>query len=291
MYKIILTMLLVPFSLLGALNVAVSYPYIGAVTKKIGGDRVSVAVLAPGNWDPHFVVPRPSLIATLRRADALIMNGAELEVGWLPALKERANNTRLMDGGTLELSRHVTLIEIPEDTSRAGGDVHAQGNPHFHLDPRNILPIADAVAAFLSDRDPGHAAIYRDNLENFKAVWRTNLKRWDKAMQEAQSRKVVQYHGIFNYFLHAYLIESVGTIEPLPGIPPSTKHTMALIGIIEKEHVCCILHDVYHPTKVAEFITNRSGITLLTLPHDVGALDSASSLEALYDTLVKAVAP
>ena len=290
MKKIIFALLLLPLSLLAQLNVAVAYPYIGAVTEKIGGGHVAVKVLAPGNWDPHFVVPRPSLIAKLRTADALIMNGGELEIGWLPALVKRANNAKIAGSGTLDLSRHVTLIDVPKEVSRARGDVHPAGNPHFHLDPHNILPIAEAVAAFLAEKDPANAAHYARNLKSFEAAWNERLARWDETMRAAAGKKVVQYHGIFNYFLRAYGIESVGTIEPLPGVPPSTKHTVELIDAIRLEGACCILHDVYHPTKTAEFISGKTGIPVITLPHDIGALDSVTSLEAFYGFLVKAVA-
>jgi zinc/manganese transport system substrate-binding protein len=289
MKRILLAAMLLPLSLLAELKIAVAYPYIGAVTEEIGGEHVAVKVLAPGSWDPHFVVPRPSLIARLRTADGLIMNGGELEIGWLPALVKRANNAGIGGSGTLDLSRHVTLIEVPKTVSRAQGDVHPAGNPHFHLDPHNILPVASAIAAFLSEKDPANAAAYAQNLATFEAAWNKRLTAWDKAMETAKGKKVVQYHGIFNYFLRAYGIESVGTIEPLPGIPPSTKHTVALMKTIKAEGACCILHDVYHPTKTAEFIAAKTGIPVITLPHDIGALDSVTSLEAFYGFLVKAV--
>lgn len=289
MKKIILAALLLPFTLLADLKVAAAYPYIGELAKKIGGDHVSVTVLAPGSWDPHFVVPRPSLIAKLRRADAMIINGGELEIGWLPPLVDRANNAKIRGNGTLELTRCVTLIDVPAEVSRAGGDVHPGGNPHFHLDPHNILAAASAVSEFLAQKDPSNAAAYAENLKQFTQTWKKNLERWNTAMQSAKGRRVVQYHGIFDYFLRAYGIESIGTIEPLPGIPPSTKHTMELIGMIKTEKPCCILHDVYHPTKTAEFIASKTDIALHVVPHDIEATDEATDLVHLYDALVEAV--
>ncbi len=127
-------------ALLAQINVSVSYPYIGAITKSIGGEHIKVNVLAKGSWDPHFVVPKPSLIAKLRNSDALIINGGQLEIGWIPALLKRANNRKLNPSSSsfLELSSHINMIHKVEDVSRAGGDVHPDGNPHFHLDPMNI---------------------------------------------------------------------------------------------------------------------------------------------------------
>ena len=289
MKTIIFALALLPLSLLADLKVAVAYPYIGAVTQKVGGEHVTVKVLAPGSWDPHFVVPRPSLIAKLRTADALIKNGGELEIGWLPALVSRANNSKITLSGTLDLSRHIDMIEISKEVSRAGGDVHPDGNPHFHLDPNNMLPIASAIAGFLSLKDPENAGTYAANLAAFKTAWENNLAKWSEAMKAAKGTKVVQYHGVFNYFLRAYALVSVGTIEPLPGIAPSMKHTMKLIDTIKAENVCCILHDVYHPAKTAEFISGKTAVPVIILPHDIGALDSVTSLETFYDYLIKAV--
>lgn len=291
MKSIFLAFLLLPLSLFAELKVAAAYPYIGELTEKIGGDHVSVNVLAPGSWDPHFVVPRPSLIAKLRRADALIINGGELEIGWLPALVDRANNANIRGNGRLELAQYMTLIQIPNQISRANGDIHPGGNPHFHLDPNNILIAASTIATFLSQRDPDHATDYAANLERFSKQWRGNMERWKQAMASAAGKKVVQYHNIFNYFLRAYNIQNIGNIEPLPGIPPSTKHTLQLIQNMKQEHPYCILHDVYHPVKTGEFIASKTGVPLKVMPHDVDADERATDLKHLFDTLVGTFAP
>lgn len=270
------------------LSVAVSYPYIASITKTIGGDKVSVESLAQGNWDPHFVVPKPSLVSRLRTADVIIINGADLEIGWLPPLLNRASNTNLSNPlNVLDLSKKVTLIDIPTDISRAGGDVHADGNPHFHLDPRNIPILAEAVTLFLSQKDPSNAALYRNNLTAFKTVWNTNLKRWDSAMAPLRGKSVIQYHPVFNYFLKAYGLKSAATIEPLAGIPPSSAHTIKLIEIIKSEKPLCIMHDVYHPTKTGEFLHDKTGVKLTMMPHDVGSLETIETITAIFDALTE----
>jgi len=154
----LLFIFLLPISLLAHLNIAVSYPYIGALTRAVGGDHVTTVVLAKGNWDPHFVVPRPSLIAKMRRADALIMNGAQLEIGWLPPLIRRANNPKvnLNAPSFLNLAQGIELINKPDKVDRSQGDVHPAGNPHFHLDPHNIPLLATRIANFLSSIDAEH---------------------------------------------------------------------------------------------------------------------------------------
>jgi len=284
-----LLFLLFPFALFAQLNVAVAYPYIGAVTEKIGKEHINVNILAPGSWDPHFVVPRPSLIAKMRSADALIINGGQLEIGWLPALIQRSNNPNVQPGsnGFLDLSMHVKLLHEHEEVSRAGGDVHPEGNPHFHLAPANILLIAAAVAEHLGTLDPKNTAAYQSNLKTFEQEWQQHMQRWGKALEKAKDIKVIQYHNLFAYFLETYGIESIGAIEPLPGIPPSSKHTMELIELIEREKPYCILHDVYHATKTAEFISRKTGIEVATIPHDIGSLDSVETLTDLFDFLVE----
>lgn len=272
------------------LTVAVSYPYIASLTQSIGGDNVRVETLAQGNWDPHFVIPRPSLITKVRDADLLITNGADLEIGWLPPLLNRAANERLnQKSNLLELSKKVTLIDVPSDISRAGGDVHSEGNPHFHLDPRNIPLLADAVTIFLSQKDPSHATQYRQNLTLFKQQWSTHLKRWENQMAALRGEEIIQYHPVFNYFLRTYGLKTIGTIEPLAGIPPSSAHTMKLITLMKEKKPYMIMHDVYHPTKTGEFIADKSGVKLVLLPHDVGATSRADNLVSLFDTLIQAM--
>jgi zinc/manganese transport system substrate-binding protein len=288
--RIFLLAALFALSLAGKVNVVAAYPYIKAMTERIGGEHVEVTVLAQGNWDPHFVVPRPSLITSVRKADALIINGAQLEIGWIPPLINRAGNRKITEGGFLDLSRHVDLIDIPDYVTRSKGDVHPDGNPHFHLDPYNIAKLSKVISEFLSHLDPDNAGTYRANYKVFSAHWDKKLAEWKVLMREARGKEVIQYHTVFNYFLMRYGIATIGTIEPLPGISPSSRHTMELITAAKEYKPSAILHDVYHPTKTGEFISAKSGVPLIVVPHDIGALDSVDSLEAMFDHLVKAIA-
>jgi zinc/manganese transport system substrate-binding protein len=287
--KNILILFLLPLSLFAHLNIAVSYPYIGAITKAIGSDHVNTIVLAQGNWDPHFIIPRPSLISKLRSADALIMNGGQLEIGWLPPLIKRANNPKVTaDARTfLNLSQQLELIQKPSSVDRAQGDVHPEGNPHFHLDPKNILILAHSISAFMRRIDSEHEQIYAANLERFEQEWRGHLARWEKRMAPKKGMKVIQFHDNLAYFNQAYGLQTIGTIEPLPGIPPSSRHTMELIELIGAEKPCCIFHDVYHSTKTAEYISTKTGIPVVLMPHDIDALESIDSLVGLFDHLTQ----
>jgi zinc/manganese transport system substrate-binding protein len=285
--KPLLMLLLLPLSLFAHLNIVVSYPYIGAITKAIGKDHVDTIVLAQGNWDPHFIVPRPSLISKLRSADALIMNGGQLEIGWLPPLIKRANNPKTIPSAPtfLDLSRHISFLQKPKSLDRAQGDVHPDGNPHFHLNPNNILILAQTIATFLSSIDSEHQAIYATNLKQFEQDWRAHLTQWQKNMASKKGMKVIQFHDNLAYFNQAYGLENIGTLEPLPGIPPSSRHTMEIIERIKRQKPYCIFHDVYHSTKTAQYISDKTGIPVILMPHDIGALESIDSLVALFDYL------
>jgi len=283
--------LLLPLSLFAHMKIAVSYPYIGAITKAIAKEHVDIIVLAKGNWDPHFVVPRPSLIAKLRRSDALIMNGAQLEIGWLPPLIRRSSNRAVVPGQPtfLNLSHQVELIQKPKSVDRSLGDVHPDGNPHFHLDPKNILILAQVITGFLNQLDHEHKDIYEKNLQAFADMWEKHLEKWEKRMAHKKGMKVIQFHDNLAYFNAAYGLQNIGTIEPLPGISPSSRHTLKLLKIIKDQKPCCILHDVYHSTKTAEYLVKKTGIKLVLMPHDIGALESVHSLVDLFDYLTKAV--
>lgn len=286
-----LLLLLLPLSLFAQLNIAVSYPYIGALTKSIGGENINTVVLAKGNWDPHFIVPRPSLISKVRNADGLIMNGGQLEIGWLPPLIKRAANPKTKVNATtfLNLSQHVALINKPNSVSRSGGDLHPDGNPHFHLDPNNILILADVIKNYLSSMDSENIELYEKNYEKFVQMFKEKIDMWKEKMLSKKGLKVIQYHNVLAYFTKAYGLETIGTIEPLPGIPASSRHTFGLIELIKNEKAACILHDVYHSTKTAEYLSSKTGIPIILMPHDIKALDDMEDLVSLFDYLTSAI--
>jgi zinc/manganese transport system substrate-binding protein len=275
-------------SLFAKLQVVAAYPYIEQLTKEIAKEKVEVTLLSQGNWDPHFVVPKPSLIGGLRDSDLLILNGASLEIGWLPPLIQRANNSKIQKGaeGYLDLSEYIKLKDIPKHIDRSMGHVHEEGNPHFILDPHNIINLAEVIMLKLSMLDRENYPFYKKNFEAFKAHWIKKLKRYDAKMRKCEGMKVVQYHELFNYFLYRYKIKSLGNLEPIPGVKPNSKHTLELIDMIGQNGVKLILQDVYHEDKTASFIASKSGAKAVKLPHDVGALKGTQTLDRFYDTLV-----
>ena len=287
--KFLLLFLLSLSSLFATLNVQTTYTTVTEIVKKVGGEHVRVNTLASAHYDPHFIVPKPSLISKLRRADVLVMNGAGLELGWLPPLLKGAHNGKIRPGakGFIDISNAINLIDKPVAVSRAFGDVHAQGNPHYMLDPYNVLPVAKLISEKLSINDPSNASDYAINLVKFEKEWSSYLEKLDAKMSTCRDKKVLQYHELFNYFLNRYGFKSFGNIEPLPGVSPSSKHTVELIKVMKDNNIKKIVHDVYHSQKTGKFIASKTGAKVLVLPHDVNSVDEADTLENFYSFIAE----
>jgi zinc/manganese transport system substrate-binding protein len=271
------------------LHVAASYPYIGDLVEKIGKGNVRVWALARGDYNPHVIIPRPSFIAHVRLADLLVISGAQLEIGWMPPILRQANNPEVQPGekGFLDLSRYVTLIDVPASVSREQGDVHPEGNPHFYLDPNNIPLLAKAIAAKLDELDPSDAAYYRNNLDEFIRQWNEKLKEWKEKMKALDGFSVVEYHKLYDYFMRRFGLPIVGTVEPLPGIPPTSKHIEHLESILQSHRAQFILQDVYNPDDASRHLANKLGMKLIVLPHDVGAVQEVYDIFSLFDEIVR----
>lgn len=291
MKKLLLLTLLLSSALFASLRVDTTYSTLGAITQEVGGDLVHVTVLGSSKYDPHFIVPKPSLLAKLRRADLLIMNGGGLELGWLPPLLKNANNRKIQNGakGLLDISHFIPMIDKPAAVSRAFGDVHAQGNPHYSTDPHLVITIAKAIADKLMQIDPENMMTYQANLDNFTKKWQTYLSSYDANLATCKGKKVVQYHELYNYFIRRYGLKRVGNIEPLPGIAPSSKHTLQLIMQMKHEGVKTILQDIYHEKKTAQFIAEKTGAKVVVIPHDVGSVKGSETLEKFYNMIAQRI--
>ncbi|HOW45272.1 MAG TPA: zinc ABC transporter substrate-binding protein [Candidatus Aminicenantes bacterium] len=271
------------------LQVVTTYPYIAKLTEHIGGAQVNVHALAGGQWDPHTIMAKPSFIAKLRRADLLIINGAQLEIGWLPPLLSQANNPKVNVGsqGMLDLSRAVKLIDVPDSVSRAHGDIHPDGNPHYYLNPDNMLPLAEAIAAKLERMDPAASQTFVENLAQFKLKWQAKLAEWEKRLAPLSGAWVIEYHKNYDYLLRRYGLQLLGTVELLPGIPPTSKHIQELENKIAGAKVRCILQDVYNPDEASRHLASKHDIPMIKLPHDVGAVREAEGLFSMFDEIVR----
>jgi zinc/manganese transport system substrate-binding protein len=272
-------------------RIVVTYPYIAALVGEIAKDRVDVTTLAKGDEDPHFVVPRPSFIGKLRQADLLIINGASLEIGFVPPLIRQANNPKIRPGaeGLIDLSQAVELIEKPDSVSRSEGDIHPEGNPHFILDWHNVPGLARAIADALARTDRGGASAYQKNLDAFLAHWKAQSEAWDRKAAPLKGKAIIQYHRLFNYFAVRTGMKIVGELEPKPGIPPTSRHLEELIEANAARTVYMVVTDPYHERKSPEGLAKKLTVPWVVLPQDVAAVPAAKDIFSLYDTLLASV--
>lgn len=270
------------------LRVLACEPEWGALVGEIAGERARVSAAAGPGQDPHRIEARPSLIAAARDADLLVCTGAELEIGWLPLLQRESGNPRIQNGqpGYFEAARYVRLIEAPEKLDRAMGDVHAAGNPHFSLDPRNLLPVAEALAARMAEIDPEGAAHYAVGAQRFAEDWRTRIARWEARAVSLRSVPVAVHHKNWSYLLEWLGMTLVIDLEPKPGVDPSAAYLSQIVASLERTPARMVLRANYQPARPARWVAERAGIPAVELPYTVGASERASDLPGLYDDLI-----
>jgi len=268
-----------------ALNVFACEPEWAALAKEIGGDNIKVYSATTALQDPHRIEARPSLIAQMRRANLVVCTGAELETGWLPVLLQNANNAAVQPGnpGYFEAARFVPLLEKPARLDRADGDVHAAGNPHLHTDPRNILRVAEALAARLAEVDPVNAAAHRARGQAFATRWQAAIARWEARAAPLKNMPVAVQHKSFSYLLAWLGLREVAILEPKPGVEPSASHLAQVAAALQTTPAKLVLRAAYQSPRPADWLANRTGIPALALPYTVGGNDRAQDLFGLFD--------
>lgn len=294
MKSIILTfalLLAVPLAY-AKLQVVATLPDLGSVATRIGGDRVEVTVLAKPTEDSHFVDPKPSLILKLNRADALIEGGADLEAGWLPTLLDSARNPRIQPGttGRISVASAIQLLEVPTSLSRAEGDIHAKGNPHFMMDPERAIAVAGCIAEAFATLDPPGAVSYRERLGQFQGEVRAGLIRWQAALAPFAVRHVAAYHNSWVYLGDRFGLKIDLFLEPKPGISPSPSHLVKVIENMKALGVRAILVEPFHDRKTAEFVAQRTGATVVIASQFPNGLPGTPGYVELIDVLITRLA-
>jgi zinc/manganese transport system substrate-binding protein len=275
-------------------RIVTSLPDFAAIAREIGGDKVDVEALAKGYQDPHFVDAKPIYVTKLNRADVLIYNGLDLEIGWLPPLVTGSRNSKiatLNSPGNVDASRYIgTVLEIPTTpVDRSMGDVHSRGNPHYLLDPRNGIYVARGIAAKLSEIDPENASYYEENFKRFSDALELKIKEWETELAPYRGTEIVTYHKLWIYFKEWAGFEVAGTIEPKPGISPSPSHVASLIKEMEVKHVRLIIAGNYYPEKTAKLIAEKTGAAFLSLPAEVEGRDGIKTYSELFDVIVSEI--
>jgi len=249
------------------LKVVTTTPDLADLARRVGGERVSVACLSRGVQDPHFVEAKPSLILKLREADLYIQTGLELEAGWAPLLLQGARRAQVQPGGTgfLDASRFVRPLEVPSDVSRAGGDVHPGGNPHYLGDPRNAVAVAAGLAGKLAELDPAGKPMYDANARAYgERLW-LKIVEWEKRLAPARGARYVSYHRNLVYFADWAGLSSAGEIEPKPGIPPSPRHTADLIKLMKEQKIPLVLTMPYYEKRSSDALAAATGARVVVM--------------------------
>ena len=270
-----------------ALKVVTTTSDLASLVREVGGDKVEVTSLARGYQDPHFVEAKPSFVLVLNRAQLLVVIGRELELAWLPPLITQSRNARIQVGsaGYLDASQNVKILDLPTGAvTRAMGDVHPSGNPHYWLDPENGRRIAKTILDKLAQMDAANAAYYTQREADFERRLNEAQQRWRGQLAPYKGLKVVTYHRSWTNFADAFGLEVIGFVEPKPGIPPTPQHTLDVINAMKAQKVRIIMVEPYFDSKTPNAIASKVGAKVVVMPPSVGGVPQAGDYFKLFDT-------
>jgi zinc/manganese transport system substrate-binding protein len=276
-----------------AINVVTTTEDLASLVREVGADRVKVEALARGYQDPHYVEAKPSFILKLNAAELLVAVGRDLEIGWLPPLVTQSRNARIQTGadGYLDASQTAKILDIPTgQVTRAMGDVHPLGNPHYWLDPGNGRRIARAVADRLSRLRPAEAAFFEGRYSDFDRRLAEAEKRWDALMAPYRGLKVVTYHRSWPNLCERFGLVVTGYVEPRPGIPPSPSHTLALMRQMRADGVRILIVEPYFDRKTPDAVAREAGARVVVLPPSVGGESAIKDYLGLFEAILGRIA-
>jgi len=275
------------------LKVATSLTDLASVAQFVGGKHVSAQSLCRGYEDPHFVPAKPSLMKAIQHADVFVSTGLELDSGWLPLVLPGSRNPKIQPGtkGFVDASQGVDVLEKPAGTvSRAEGDIHPLGNPHYYADPKSLEVVADHLAEVFSQLDPANAADYAANAKAFDEKMEASLAKWEQEMAPYKGASVLTYHKNFVYFADRFGLKLFGTVEPKPGIPPSPHYVNGLAEGMKKAGVKVVLYQPYYNADASNQVAKRAGGVAVEVATEVGGLPGANDVFSKFDVLVSSVA-
>ena len=289
--KVLTALLLlgVTLSARATVNVLACEPEWGALAQELGGEKVSIYSATTALQDPHRIQARPSLIARARSADLLVCTGSDLEVGWLPILLRQSGNANIQPGkpGNFEAASYVRKLEIPTRLDRAEGDVHAGGNPHIQTDPRNFLPVADALTQRLAQIDPANAAFYAARHTAFIQRWKAAIQQWEAMAIPLKGVSIVVQHKGFPYLENWLGLRQVASLEPKPGVEPNSGYLAEVLAQLQRQPAKMVIRAAYNDGRASEWLAERAKIPAVVLPFTVGADAQSKDLFDLFDTTVQ----
>jgi zinc/manganese transport system substrate-binding protein len=275
------------------LRVATSLTDLASVAQFVGGKHVTAQSLCRGYEDPHFVPAKPSLMKAIQHADVFISTGLELDGGWLPLVLPGSRNPKIQPGtkGFVDASQGIDVLEKPVGTvSRAEGDVHPLGNPHYYADPKDLEVVARHLATVFSELDPANAADYAANAKAFTAKMEESLENWEKAMAPYKGASIVPFHRNFDYFAERFGLKLFGTVEPKPGIPPSPRHIAELATAMKAAGVRVVVYQPYYNADASNEVAKRVGGVAVEVATEVGGMPGTDDVFTKFDVLVASMA-
>jgi zinc/manganese transport system substrate-binding protein len=296
MKKVLLTIAGMLFAAMVAeakLNVVATTADLSSIAKEIGGDNIELTTLGKPTEDPHFVDAKPSFIVKLNHADVVVEGGAELEIGWLPALLDQARNSKIVSGapGHIACATGVPLLDVPSTLDRSRGDIHAAGNPHYVIAPSNAKIVAKNIADGFAANDPKNADAYRANLKKFQDAIDAKLVEWRKKLAPYEGQTVVAYHDSWPYFAKEYGLKIDLFLEPKPGIPPTPAHLADVIVKMKEVHAHVIIVDPYLNRKTADTVASHTGATVVDVTQFPGGIKGTEGgYIPMEDYVVNAIA-
>ncbi len=310
------------------LNIVTTTTDLASIARSIAGEHASVRSICSGREDPHFMQGKPSYIVMARDADLWIRVGMDLEIGWEPPILDGARNMAIREGGPrhIDASERILRLGVPSTKiTRAMGDVHPQGNPHYWLDPLNARIVAKSIADRLSRLAPEYAGDFQKNLTLFREsldeqmfgkelvakvggarLWGLNLKGeldaflsapnmekalggWLGRMRPFRGQKIVTYHRSWIYFANRFNLKIGAELEPKPGIPPSPSHLAAVIERVKTEKIKVIVLEPYYSRKSADLVASKTGARVVVCPISVGGQPDTEDYPALIDLIVNRI--
>ena len=268
------------------LNVVTTTEDLAALAREVGGDHINVDSIAKGYQDPHFVEPKPSFLLKLQKTDLLVVVGLQLEIGWLPPLQTQSRNAKIQVNapGYLDASQFCQILEIPTgQVTRAMGDVHPMGNPHYWLDPANGRRIAKGLADKFGEMQPSDAPFFQQRYVDFDHRLTEAEKGWEAKMAPYRGRKVITYHRSWPNFCERFGLNVVDYVEPRPGIPPTPSHTLELITNMKRDNIKLVLVEPYFDLRTPNSIAEKTGGQVLTMMPSVGGTKEITNYFQLFD--------
>jgi zinc/manganese transport system substrate-binding protein len=274
-----------------ALKVVTTVPDLAALVAEVGGEHVKVTTMSSPDQDPHYVDPKPSLVIALARADLLVFNGLDLEIGWLPPIQANSRNAAIQKGGAgyFDASSHIDVLEIPVEANRAMGDIHPGGNPHYLYDPRQGALVAIAIGDKLAELIPKQSSFLRKNAQSvadkLKALAKEQKDRFAKLSPE--QLKVVTYHRSLVYILDWLGIKRPINVEPLPGIAPTPRHVARVLSTMRAQNIKVILQERHYPTRTSDTLARMTKAKVAVIP---GGANYKRNQKELYTDRIRRTA-